>query len=497
MGPGSRPARISGAIHAVPPAPDLPPPEYTPNEKTRMRCLAGWIHAGLCAALLVLPARADDNRPTLFVKVKRLIRRPGDEIQNAALIVRGGKILAVGTDLQKPEGAREIEGEVACAGFIDAWAALGVGADSLQDPATTAATRTVDGIDHWSNEHLRKEVLRAGVTVVRVQAGASSRVGGVGAMLRVAPGLPTGPGGEDVVLPDCDVSMSIGMGPVSADQGERFDPFDRVADLDRVVSAVESGKGYLIARTEHRYELEEWEKKISEKEAELNKDAKKAKKDREKEQKDATEKGKPFQEKKYKEDKRPQPPRFDEDNEVLARVAEGSVPLLVQTNRSAEIRGLLKGTAGFDRLRLILAGGAEALSCAHNLADRDIAVLVAPVPRGRLGSEEREETSLSLAGDLAREGIRVLLGTGGTNAGASRDLPLLAQLAIGNGLDRDKAFEALTLGAATAFDVSDRLGTLEAGKDAEILVLDGAPLTSSAQVRYVVSSGRLVIEPQN
>lgn len=459
-----------------------------------MRALVGWIQLGLCTGALALPALAEDGPPTLFIKAHRIVRRPGDELQDAAMIVRGGKIIAVGTDLQKPDGAREIVGAVACAGFIDPWAALGISADSIQDAGTSAGTRAVDGIDIWSNEHLRRDALRAGVTVVRVHAGAAARVGGVGALLRVAPNLPAS---EVVVLADCDVSMSIGLGSPSGEQSEKTDPFERVADLDRVVAAVESGRGYLLARTEHHYELESWEKKIAEKETELTKDAKKAKKDREKEQKDATEKGKPFQEKKYKEDKRPQPPRYDEDNEVLARVADGGVPLLVQANRSAEIRGLLSGTSGFDRLRLILAGGAEALSCARDLSERRITVLLAPVPRGRIASEDSEETGLSLAGDLARAGVQVLLGTGGTNPGSSRDLPLLAQLAIGNGLDRDKAFDALTLGAASAFDAGNRLGSLEPGKDAEILVLDGDPLTSTAQVLYVVSSGRLVLEPQN
>jgi imidazolonepropionase-like amidohydrolase len=90
----------------------------------------------------------------------------------------------------------------------------------------------------------------------------------------------------------------------------------------------------------------------------------------------------------------------------------------------------------------------------------------------------------------------VLLGSGGTNPGSSRDLPLLAELAVGNGLDRGKAFEALTLGAARAFDAADRLGSLERGKDAEVLVLDGEPL-STARVRYVVTSGRLLVEPRD
>jgi imidazolonepropionase-like amidohydrolase len=458
-----------------------------------MRALTGWIHLGLCAGALALPSSAEDGPPTLFIKVQRLIRRPGDEIQNAAIIVRAGKIAAVGVDLQKPEGAREIEGAVACAGFIDPWAALGLGADSLQDLGTSGATRTVDGLDPWSNEHLRREALRAGVTVVRVQAGNSSRVGGVGALVRVAPDLPRD---EAVVLGDCDVSMSIGLSTSPGGQSERMDPFERIADLDRVVSAVENGRSYLLARTEHRYELEEWQKKIAEKDTELEKDAKKAKKDREKEQKDATEKGKPFQEKKYKEDKRPQPPRYDEDNEILARVADGGVPLLVQAHRSAEIRGLLSGTAGFDRLRMILAGGTEALSCARTLAERRVVVLVSPLPRGRGDLDEYEQSSLSLAGDLSRAGVTVLLGSGGSNPGSSRDLPLLAELAVGNGFDREKAFEALTLGAARAFDASERLGSLERGKDAEILVLDGEPLSSTSTVRYVVSGGRLVVEPQ-
>jgi imidazolonepropionase-like amidohydrolase len=457
-----------------------------------MRALAGWFHVGLCAAFLGLPSIAADGPPTLWIKGKRVILRPGEELQDAAILVRGGRIAAVGTDLQKPEDATEIEGEVVCAAYVDAWGALGLGLDSLRDPGTSAATRTVDGLDPWMDGHLRRETLRAGVTVVRVQAGNDSRVGGIGVLVRVAPDLPAS---DAVIVADCSLSMTIGKDPSGGREGERSDPFERIADLDRVVSAVESGKNYLLSRTEHRYELEEWEKKISEKEAELEKDSKKAKKDREKEQKEAEGKDKPFQEKKYKEDKRPQPPRYDEDSEVLARVAEGSVPLFVQTNRAAEIRGLLAGTADYDRLRMVLAGGAEALALARDLADRRVPVLVSPVPRGRLGTDEHEEAALSLAGDLARAGVRVLLGTGGTNPAASRDLPLLAALAIGNGLDRDKAFEALTLGAARAFDASDRIGSLEVGKDAEILVLDGEPLTSAAQIRYVVSGGRVVVEP--
>jgi imidazolonepropionase-like amidohydrolase len=448
---------------------------------------------------------------TVFIHAARVIKRPGEILENASIIVRDGKIVAVGSDLKKPEGAREIEGKVVCSGFIDPWAALGVSSESLFDAGTTAATRTLDSFDGYNSDHLRREALRAGVTCARVQAGATARVGGMGAFVRLAPGLVRA---DATILPECDLSMSIGLSAnasggqqqieiqdgqvVITSVGSRgMDPFERLSEIDRLVSAIESGKSYLISRVEYKHDLEAWQKAIAEKETELEKDAKKAKKDREKEEKDAKEKGKPFTEKKYKEDKKPQPPRYDEDSEVLARVANGELPLIVQANRAGEIRGVLQSTASQDRLRLIIAGGTEALSCSKQLAERGIPVLVWPALRGKGMPEEYEAGDLALAGRLAKEGVTVLLGTGGSNPGASRDLPLLAELSIGNGLERDKAFEALTLGAARAFDVADRLGSVERGKDAELLVLDGDPLIGTTNVRYVVSGGRVVVTPED
>ncbi len=453
---------------------------------------------------------ATDDTGLYFIRAKRVITRPGESLENAAVIVRDGKIIAVGRELTKPEGAREIEGEVVCSAFLDPWGALGLSEDALGDGSTSAATRTVDGIDFYASRNLREEALAAGVTCARLQAGGSSRIGGLGAVVRLAPSLSSD---AAIVLSDANVSMSVGLSAnapppqMSVEQdGDQFfvsvtgskvvDPFDRVAELDRLIGALENGRNYLQAKVEYKHEFEAWQKKIAEKEVELEKDFKKAKKDREKEEKDAKEKSKEFKEKKYQEDKKPQPPRFDEDNEVLARVANGEMPLIVHAHRAAEIRALLAGSARFDRLRLILAGGTEALSCATDLVARHIPVLVWPELDDRGQLDELEGSDLSLAGRLSKAGVTVLLGTGGHDSSASRDLPLLATLAVGNGLEREKAFEALTLGAARYLDVADRLGSIERGKDAELLVLEGEPLSGTANVRFVISGGRLVVSPK-
>jgi imidazolonepropionase-like amidohydrolase len=437
---------------------------------------------------------------TIFIQAEHVIIRPGKVIDNAAVLVRNGRIAAVGAGLSKPDGATELSGKYVCAGFIDPWSALGVANEALLDQATTPSTRTVDGMDLYNFDHQRRDALRSGVTSARVQAGATGRIGGLGALVRLTPSTTA----EEIVLSaDTNVWMTIGLSqgsqPLFDQQGSLVgfgsrptDPFERIEGVDRLISTLQAGKSYLIQKNEYKHELEAWQKTITEKEAELEKDAKKARKDREKAEKDATEKNKKFEEKKYKEDKKPTAPRIDDDNEVMARVANGELPLIVHANRVAEIRALLQGSQAFGRLRLVIAGGAEATYFSKQLAERRIPVLVWPAPLGKGRPDEFEANDLSLAARLEADGVQVLLGSGGVDPDATRDLPLLAGLAIGAGLERDVAFEALTLGAARMLDAEDRIGTVEAGKDADLLVLDGEPLVSTTRVLNVVAGGRVV-----
>jgi len=443
------------------------------------------------------------------IRASKLIIRPGEEVANASILVQDGRILRIGQEMAVPEGATEVKGEVVCASFIDPWSALGVDSQVLADRGLVPASRAVDGLDLYSSDHLREEALEAGVTSIRLQGGWQGSIGGLGAVLRLDPAVDDP--GAAAMLADASLGMSVGLsiaqgssfrqrpdGSFVMESGDRpVDVFDRLSAIDRVVTSIESGRSYRQAHVEYRYELEEWEKAIAESAEKLEKDFKKAKKKRDKEKKEAEEKGKEFKEEKYKEDKKPKQPKFDANKDVLARVAMGEIPLVVEVHRAGEIRNLLAGIEKLGRVRLIIAGGTEALSAADDLAKRHIPVIVWPSLRGTSAKDEFSGHDLSQAAELAEAGVTVLLGSGGRDATATRDLPLLASVAIGHGLDREAAFNALTLGAARAFDVSDRVGSVEVGKDADLLVLDGLPLETNTRVQYVFCGGRLVITPEN
>jgi len=433
----------------------------------------------LATALTVVSIPSAEDPPVL-IRAERVILRPGQELVNATLWIEDGVIVAIGTDLPAPEGARVIEGRVVCAGFIDAWSSLGLDPASAEDVNLSPGARTVDALDPFHLAEERSEALRAGVTAARAQAGRTAPFGGLGALVHTDPGFET-----PVVLADACLASTIGI-----TRGRTGDVFDRLGEIDRLIGALDKGKKHRESRVQFEKDLAAWLKAIAEKVVELEKDSKKAKKDREKEEKEAKEKGKEFKEKSYKEDKKPRRVKPDLNDEAMGRAADGELPLVVEVHRGAEIRRLLEKTRAYPRLRLVLAGGTEALPFAEELVERSIPVILWPVPMGTARPDEYDEHDLALAGELARAGVTVAIGNGGQRD--ARELRNLAALAVAHGMDREAALAAVTSVPAALFDAGERLGALAPGRSADVLVLDGDPLDTTAQIRFVLTRGKVV-----
>jgi hypothetical protein len=207
--------------------------------------LAGLLLPHVFLAPLTGPSIQEEA--PLAIRARRVIVRPGEELLDATILIERGVVTRVGQDVEIPEGARVLEGAVACAGFVDAWSSIGLDPSSAADQTVNPAARTADAIDPWRLPEERAEALRSGVTAARVQIGRQAIFAGFGALVRVDEGSEVA-----LVLPDACQASAVGV-------GGRGDAFDRLEEVDRLVQPLDTARRYRESQLEYRDELAEWE----------------------------------------------------------------------------------------------------------------------------------------------------------------------------------------------------------------------------------------------
>ena len=176
----------------------------------------------------------------------------------------------------------------------------------------------------------------------------------------------------------------------------------------------------------------------------------------------------------------PEPPARDLAQEALVRALERELSLLVTANTATEIAAALRlqREFGFD---LVLDGAAEAYLLLDEIRAAGVPVVVhPPMSRVRNGSFET-------AARLDEAGIPFAIQTGFEGyVPKTRVLLWEAAIAAANGLGRERALEAVTLGAARILGVHGRVGSVEVGKDADLVLFDGDPFEYTTHVCGVV-----------
>ena len=171
------------------------------------------------------------------------------------------------------------------------------------------------------------------------------------------------------------------------------------------------------------------------------------------------------------------------DLEALAPVVRGELPLVVNAHKASDIEAAL-GLAKDYRLKLVLAGVAEGWMVAAAIAAAGVPVLVKPITN----LPDRFETlgsTLENAARLRKAGVTVAFMS--NDAHNARNLKQGAGNAVAYGLPWEEALAALTIVPARVWGLADRLGSLERGKEADVVVWDGDPLevTTFADVVFI------------
>jgi imidazolonepropionase-like amidohydrolase len=391
----------------------------------------------LAAAAPALPAQ------DLAVRAGRLHTMAGPVLVDAVVIVRAGKIEQVGpaAGTPVPAGLRTLDAAVVTPGLIDGRTVVGLAGylnqrhdqDQLEGSAPIQPQlRAIDAYN--ARETLVGWLREHGVTTIHTGHGPGALVSGQTMIVKTV--------GDSVeaalVRPTAMIAAQLGTGALGAEGKSPGNRSKQVALL----------RAQLIKAGEYR------DKRAAAKA-------------------DAT-------------------PARELDMEALVAVLERRQPLLVTAHRAQDIASALRLAEEFA-IEIVIDGGAEAYLMLDRLRAAGVPVLLhAPMAR-QLG--DLENASFTTAAALRAAGIPFALQSGyEAYVPKTRVVLWEAAIAAANGLDREHALASITIDAARILEIDDRVGSLETGKDADLVLFDGDPFEYTSRVQAVVIDGAVVSE---
>ena len=183
---------------------------------------------------------------------------------------------------------------------------------------------------------------------------------------------------------------------------------------------------------------------------------------------------------------------FDARWEAMIPLLEGRVPLVVEADEARQIEAAV-AFAAREKVKLVLFGGYDAPLCAELLKKHDVPVIVNGVHRLPLRPDAPYDEPFTLPERLRQSGLAYCITLAHRFGGSDvRNLPYHAAAAAAYGLPPDEALKAITLYPARILGVADRVGSLEPGKDATLIVTDGDVLEPATRVEQAFVQGRRV-----
>jgi imidazolonepropionase-like amidohydrolase len=192
-------------------------------------------------------------------------------------------------------------------------------------------------------------------------------------------------------------------------------------------------------------------------------------------------------------------PRAERDLklEALAGALDGGQRVVIVADAERDIEAAVE-LAEEEGLDMILGGGRDAWKLKEMLAEKGIPVILGLTQSMPAEEDDPYDRPFRTAGELAAAGVKIAFASGaggGFGPGGphqSRTTPYEAAMAAAYGLDRETALAALTRNPAEIFGAGDRLGTIEPGKIANLIVTDGSPLEITTQIVHLIIDGEEV-----
>ena len=404
-------------------------------------------HLLFCAACATLVTGAAAQAQTVAITGGTVYPVSGAPISNGTVLIKDGKIVAVGANVSVPSDAQRIDatGKIVTPGFIDANTQLGLveidGEGSTRDlnargtDGIAASFRSWDGLN--SESVMWAPARNGGVTSV-VVAPNGGLIGGQASVVDLVDGSST------QMIRRAPVAMVAQVNdPRGAGTGARGELIGKLRTL------LEDVKFYQAHRSDY---------------------------DRAASRSLSAPRG---------------------DLEAMIPVVEGKLPLAIDADRVDDIEGALRLAKEYN-LKIMIVGGAEAWLAANDLAAAHVPVIAGAmnnIPTSFQTLNQRQEN----VGILSKAGVPVAIignnGDGDEESFNVRNVRYEAGNAVAYGMSHDAALRAVTLTPAELFGVADHVGSLQVGRDANVVVWSGDPFEFSTRVEHVFIHGKESMSP--
>ncbi|HKU75766.1 MAG TPA: amidohydrolase family protein [Pyrinomonadaceae bacterium] len=394
-------------------------------------------------------------RGTIAIRNAKIVTVSGPDIERGTIVIRDGKIEAVGANVSVPAGALTIDGAGLSVypGMIDAGTNMGL-VEVPQGASGTVDLSEVGDLNPNAKAIIAVNPHSAHIAVTRVEgitntltAPTGGLISGQATLINL---LGTAPK-EMAVVPQLALVINY---PRIGGGGGGFGGFQQPANLAETLTANER-------------QVDQIRKMLRDAEAYGR-------------AQDA-----------YAKDKSLPRPDRNVVLEPLVPYVRGEQPVIFRADREAEIRGALR-FADEMKLKPIILGGNDAGKVVNLLKEKNVPVILTGIFSLPQREDDAYDSLYENAAKLQQAGVRYCISTG--DAGPEvRNLAQYAGMAAAFGLSKADAVKAVTLYPAQILNVADRLGSIEVGKMANLVVTDGDLLEIRTRIRYLLIDGRSVV----
>ncbi|MGI6485537.1 MAG: amidohydrolase [Thermoanaerobacterales bacterium] len=374
----------------------------------------------------------------------RIYTMAGNIFDKGIILIDEGIIKYVGYDLQVPEGASIIDasGKWVFPGFIDAHTHLGlfeeaigeIGEDGNEwtDPITPHL-RALDAIN--PADRAFEDAIRGGITCVFTGPGSANIIGGQSVAVKTLGKVID----DMIVKSPAGLKVAFGENPKKVYGDQKKMPSTRMGNAALLREALIQAENYKNKRASAEAKGDYADKDIR--------------------------------------------------MEVLCDVLEGKIPLRAHAHRADDIMTAIRIAREFN-VRIVIEHCTEGHLIANDLVKAEVPAVVGPSLTSR-SKWELKDLSFKTPGILADKGVKVAIMTDHPVIPVQY-LPICAALAVREGMNEQDALAAITINAADIVGISERVGSLEVGKDADLVIWDGYPLDLRSKPCLVMINGKKV-----